>query len=67
MVPRYQESAVKRNRLKRRLREIARIHILAQPLGVDLVIKASQDAYRLEFDALRREVLRLVERACERS
>lgn len=56
VVPRYGHSAVDRNRLKRRLRELVRTHIL--PLGVssDLVIWAQRASYRLEFAQLRGEM-----------
>lgn len=52
VVPRYGHSAVDRNRLKRRLREFVRLHIL--PLGVpsDVVIWAQRSAYRLDFAQL---------------
>jgi len=56
VVPRYGHSAVDRNLLKRRLRELVRVHML--PLGVpwDLVIWAQRSAYRLEFAQLQGEM-----------
>ncbi len=45
IVPRYGTTAVARNRLRRRLRERARRHILTALGGLDLVIKARREAY----------------------
>lgn len=62
IVPRYHHTAVARNRLKRRLREIARRELLPQGLELDVVIRASDGAYALSFAALRGELLGLVRR-----
>lgn len=62
IVPRYQHSAVARNQLKRRLRELARRELLPQGLALDVVIRASEGAYALSFAALRGELLGLVHR-----
>ena len=59
MVPRHQHSAVDRNRLKRRLRELARIELLpvVRSAGaVDIAIRARRDAYGAPFEALQRDV-----------
>jgi len=60
VVPRHRQSAVDRNRLKRRIRELVRIDLLpalqAVP-PVDLVIRARIDAYAAEFEALRADIL----------
>lgn len=57
IVPRFQHSAVARNRLRRQLREIWRTE-LQQHLGsVDLVIRARPEGYRASFDRLRQELL----------
>jgi ribonuclease P protein component len=59
VVPRHQHSAVDRNRLKRRLREIVRVELLpalrAQP-AVDVAIRARHQAYAAELDSLRTDV-----------
>ena len=59
VVPRHQHSAVDRNRLKRRLREIVRVELLpalrVQP-AVDLAIRARYQAYGAEVDALRTDI-----------
>jgi ribonuclease P protein component len=59
VVPRHQQSAVDRNRLKRRLREIVRVELLpalrAAP-PIDLAIRARREAYRANVEALRLDV-----------
>ncbi len=62
IVPKYSHSAVDRNRVKRRLREIVRQHALPVLGAVDVVIRALPSAYRAEFSALQEQVMR----ACER-
>ena len=52
--------AVARNRLKRRLREIFRIHYRELPEGVDLVVIARPGAAELELAELRSRFLELV-------
>jgi ribonuclease P protein component len=62
VVPRHQHSAVDRNRLKRRLRELVRVELLP-PLraeSVDIAIRARREAYAAEFGALRADVLAIV-------
>ena len=62
IVPRFGQTAVARNRLKRRLREVVRRDVLPRDLSVDMVIRASSGAYELSFAALRSELLGLVQR-----
>jgi ribonuclease P protein component len=57
IVPKFQASAVARNRLRRRLREIWRRELQPQQPGVDLVIRARREAYAARFDELRAELL----------
>jgi ribonuclease P protein component len=63
IVPRHKRSAVDRNRLKRRLRELSRTRLLPAlaPLGGggDLVIRARPEAYGASFEALARQVERI--------
>jgi ribonuclease P protein component len=50
---------VDRNRLKRRLRELARVELLPvvrSSAAVDIAIRARRDAYAAAFDALRVDV-----------
>jgi len=56
IVPRYQFSAVARNRLRRRLREILRRDALASLPAVDLVVRAQRSAYAAPFAVLRAEL-----------
>jgi len=58
IVPRYQSSAVARNRLRRRLREIWRRDVQEHQPAWDLVIRARREAYDASFDALRRDLLK---------
>ena len=56
IVPKYKRSGVDRNRLKRRLRELARTRLLPQLPAVDIVIRPRPEAYDASFEALRRDI-----------
>ena len=56
VVPRHGQSAVLRNRLKRRLREIVRQDFLHGERGLDVVIKTAPAAYAATFAELRTEM-----------
>jgi ribonuclease P protein component len=56
IVPRHSQTAVARNRLRRRLREIVRRDALARLPAVDLVVRARRGAYAAPFAALRVEL-----------
>jgi ribonuclease P protein component len=56
VVPRHGHTAVERNTLKRRLRDIVRTNGVLRSAGGDFVIYAHPGAYDLRFDALRRAV-----------
>ena len=63
IVPRYKHSAVDRNRLKRRLREIVRtglLPLLAAQRPVDVVVRALPHAYDAEFATLQAQLARTV-------
>lgn len=62
VVPRYKHSAVDRNRLKRRLRELVRLHVLPLGFPLDLVIWAQRAGYEASFEQLQAEVESLVPR-----
>ena len=57
IVPRFQASAVARNRLRRRLKELWRLELQAVQPAWDLVIRARREAYAASFDQLRGELL----------
>lgn len=65
VVPRHGRTIVERNRLKRRLREIARRGWLPRALDagwqVDAVVRAGSGAYGLPFDELRSILLDLLD------
>ena len=52
IVPRHRHSAVARNLVKRRLRELARIRLLPLDFAVDVVIRIRLEAYRALFPEL---------------
>jgi ribonuclease P protein component len=62
VIPKYKQSGVDRNRLKRRLREIIRLEVLPELAPVDLVIRVLPVAYARNFETLRAEVLQAVRR-----
>lgn len=57
IVPKFQSSAVARNRLRRRLREIWRREIQPRQPDCDVVIRARREAYGASFEALRSQLL----------
>jgi ribonuclease P protein component len=57
-VPRYSHSAVERNRVKRRLREIVRLDVLHALPNVDVVVRALPSAYAAKADELREQCVR---------
>ena len=57
VVGKHGRPVVERNRLRRRLRELMRIHVIPDFAGVDLVLYASASAYDLEFDELTGEAI----------
>ena len=65
VVPRHQHSAVDRNRLKRRLRELVRLRLLPQLRGstaLDIAIRARREAYAANMEALQSDVETIRER-----
>jgi ribonuclease P protein component len=59
IVPKHRQSAVSRNRLKRRLREIIRTQLLRRLPPIDVVVRAKPGAYAASFAVLERELLNL--------
>ena len=52
-MPRHGQSAVNRNRLKRRLREIIRLDVLPGDRGLDIIVRTAPAAYAMQFTDLR--------------
>ena len=57
IVPKFRSSAVARNRLRRRLREVWRQELQSHQPAWDLVIRARREAYGASFQALRGELV----------
>ena len=62
VVPRFQFTAVARNRLRRRLKEILRRHPVAALPPVDLVVRANRAAYAAPGPELRADLTACVTR-----
>ena len=58
VVPRFKHTAVARNRLKRRLRELSRVHLLPADLSADVIVRVRPEAYGATFDELAADVAR---------
>ena len=58
IVPLHNNSAVARNRLKRRLRELARTCLLPSDLPADVVVRVRPEAYTATFEALTADIIR---------
>jgi ribonuclease P protein component len=56
VVPKYGHTAVERNTVKRRLRELVRTLVLPLGIPVDLVIWAQRAAYGLSFTRLHEDL-----------
>ncbi len=56
IVPRFKQSAVKRNRLKRQLRELTRQRLLPADVSADVVLRIRPEAYSATFEALTMDV-----------
>ena len=59
LVPKLRFSAVRRNRLKRRLRELARRLLVPIPASYDLLLRARREAYDASFERLHADVGRI--------
>lgn len=71
VVPKHGRRIVERNRLKRRLRESARLELLPRCLDrgveLDVLIRARPPAYEAGFQRLRDEIRELAELLCSQS
>ena len=64
IVPRFQASAVARNRLRRRLKEIWRREIQARQPAWDVLVRTRAVAYQADFGLLRDELLAWLDSVC---
>ena len=60
-MPRFKHTAVARNLVKRRLRELVRIHLLPAGILADIVLRIRPEAYNASFATLTREILVILE------
>ena len=60
IVPRFHQSAVARNKVKRRLRELSRTRLLPADLPAQIVIRIRPEAYRATFGALEADIGRIL-------
>ncbi|MFQ6047164.1 MAG: ribonuclease P protein component [Gemmatimonadales bacterium] len=60
VVPRHGQSAVSRNRLRRRLRELARRRVLPDLEAIDLIIRSRRRAYVARLEELAADLDRWV-------
>jgi len=67
VVPKYGFTAVRRNTLKRRLRELARQRLLTLADSCDLVIRARREAYEASFASLRDDIESVAPRVTPRA
>lgn len=56
VVPKYKHTIVSRNRVRRRLRELARIRLLPNLGNVDVLLRAKPLAYATSFEQLASDV-----------
>jgi ribonuclease P protein component len=64
VVPRFQATAVARNRLRRRLKEVWRREVHSRQPSWDLLIRARREAYEASFTELREELLAWRDAVC---
>jgi ribonuclease P protein component len=65
IVPKHRHGAVERNRVKRRLRELARLRLLPVVPSGAVLLRARPEAYRATFAALARDVERAAREAAK--
>jgi len=68
IVPKHGRRVVDRNKVKRRLREVARKEVLPRLRGegvsVDVLVRARRESYRASYQQLRRELVEVSEELC---
>ncbi|MDE3151825.1 MAG: ribonuclease P protein component [Gemmatimonadota bacterium] len=65
VVPKHGHTAVERNRLKRRLRELVRRELLPTLTNLDVIIRCSPAAYHESFDQLAASIVTIREALME--
>ena len=60
IVPRYKHTAVARNTLKRRLRELTRLYLLPTNLRADIVLRTRPETYNASFSELAAEIVQML-------
>lgn len=67
-MPKHKQKIVRRNLVKRRLREIGRREVLPRleraGRGLDLLVRARPEAYAASFEELRDELAAVAEELC---
>jgi ribonuclease P protein component len=70
VIPKHRHTAVDRNRLKRRVREVLRSEVLPRLVAcncaVDVLVRARREAYGAPFAQLRDELIGWTDRRCSR-
>lgn len=61
IVPRYKHTAVARNALKRRLRELIRLYLLPTDLQADILLRIRPETYNAEFGELAEEIFQALD------
>ncbi len=64
IVPKHGNTIVRRNRLRRRLREIGRVEVLARldhdDSRLDVLVRARKDAYQVTFPRLKDQLVKIM-------
>lgn len=58
IIPKFRHTAVARNLVKRRLRELSRVRLIPSDIAADLVIRIRPEAYRATFAQLASDIER---------
>lgn len=62
IVPRFSHTAVERNLVKRRLRDLARTELLPSMAALDVVVRAAPSAYGVDYETLRTAMRKAIDR-----
>jgi ribonuclease P protein component len=67
IVAKHGHTIVERNRLRRRLRELARIRLMPRSVPMDVVVRSMPNAYNATFAVLTAEIDQIVQQLGETS